>query len=722
MNSEGRNLNFFNRGSILLITLSVLFVLFIFGLSYSRFMIRKAYLTNRLGQKREMAGLAHSLALLASHKLAYSTITSNVGPGPIPEDSSCLKPLYEYLARPIASFEKEKGFPLLIDEDASEHFDLLLDQLWHASEIGDSIEESIDLIVRKADFDEISPAGAAYPAEKRGKIGILVKLSKFNGDKFLFDQDFNFCIGVRITAALVPLLSKFNLYIEKTGIVENGEEHGLNTVSVNADGNLARTRTRAFPLELNNDDNQALPVKTSFNDLVNASRGLVYLGGDANLFLNLARSDVSDKSSDSGEGFHTFKREDYDGFVPAHTFPTSSGRINVSIMEQGVSDDPSPINQTFYSAIDSGFPGWTQINLHNMKLSSIFRLMGTQRKPSPTLVLGNVYGQILRISKLQTITSGPVRNELLWNMSFMPPMQPAKYYVNEIIKPPLADFKTAFSLTTNYASFQKYLKDCASRVGNRPYNRALPYILNQKDHNSILSFPSEDPLHEYLKQPSATARHAIPTSLAAIFPAVSNLKSMTSFKDGFSSLIRCNYVIEHEEGKTIEQQFRKRGLMAGNKLALNGWVMLKGFDLVKLDQSWEYVANGGIILDTGNIEIASSLRPTPFKPELILYLVTLNGGITFNNAPEDDVQAAFIAYAGDAAEGRIKFAAPPAQIRGALAMRTLIRTKADAESFKGTKLRYFAPLAALPAGVGSSEQERALLSWSFQPMPMEVEF
>jgi hypothetical protein len=358
-----------------------------------------------------------------------------------------------------------------------------------------------------------------------------------------------------------------------------------------------------------------------------------------------------------------------------------------------------------------------------MNFSSIFRLMGTQRKPSPTLVLGNVYGQVLRISKLQTVVSGsPVKNEILPNMSFMPPMQPAKYYVSEILKPSLADFKTRFSLTAGYTSFKKYLKDYASRVANRPYNRALPYILNQRDHNATVSFPSADPLHEYLKQPSETARHAIPSGFAAIFPEAGNLKSMAGFKDGFSSLVRCNYVIEREEGKTLEQQFKERGLMAGNKLALNGWVMLKGYDLVKLDQNWEYVANGGIILETGNLEIASSLKPAHFKPELILYLATLNGGITFNTAPEHEVQAAFVAYAENPADGQIKFAAPPAQIRGALAMRVLIKSKAEAENFKGTTLRYFAPLAALPAGSGSGGQERGLLSWSFQPLPMEVEF
>lgn len=707
-------------GSIILIVIGTLFCLFLFAFGYSRFLSQQSAMADKLSKKQKLGELAAALATLTAHKLQFSsqTLPSPSTKRAYPEKSPALKALFDYLSQPLAKFASRKEFAMPLIEDETAHFSLLLEGLWQASQYGNELVEYIKIVVFRKDFTSSGPAPMAYTLEKSGQVKICINLKLLHGSTVNSSVDFDFACPVRVSSVHAPVLSKFNLYIEDARLAPGNEEIGYNQVSVDTFGNIAQTRSKALPLVLNNDDNLNLPVKTEFRNFVEDARGLVYLGGSSKIFLNLARSDVLAPNSDSGEGFQFFRRQNFDGTYPVYSGNSSeAGKILISFMDQGVSDDPDNRNASFYTRIISGYFGLQQVTRGRLHLASLFRLFGTQSKPSPTLVLGKICSQFLTIAMMNGEGGKKVRPPILDNLSYAPPMQPDSYYFNCINLPEYTDLSSAFTLDNSPAAYLKYITRYASRIRHRPYNQGLGFILSQENPDAPLLFPESDLLSRFVRSSDHADTHKIPGIFATIFPETADLKKMSAFTNAATGLARISYEFANTNTDALTLLARQN-LLSRGRLAINGWVKFK--NSIKFDRRLEYLSSAGIIVEKGDIIIESSILPYLQRDNCLLYLVALNGNVVFNCNPDDRVQAAIIANADEPDQGRVIFNRPPAAIRGSLAMKKLVRNHDEAAKFKGTGLTYFAPLAAKPAGSEGWSNDGALLSYSFGQFPQEV--
>lgn len=714
-------------GSILLIAAGTLVCLFIFALGYSRFLSRQSAMADKMIKRQKLGEFAAALATLTAHKLQFSSQTLESSPTmpSRPDKSPALIRLFEYLAKPLPQFDPVKEFEMPLDEADTAHFSMMLGSLWNAAGYGAELVEKIRIYVNKGDFLPTGPAPGAYTREKAGNLRINVSLRFMSGSRIVSSVDFDYACPVRICTVHAPVLSKFNLYIEDAALSPGDAESDYNQVSVNQMGNLDEARTKAVPLVLNNDDGQNLRVKRELRNFVEDPRGLVYLGGNGRLFLNLARSDVLAPNADSGEAFQFFRAPGStgDGFYPIDEGCTAAGeKVFVSYMDQGVSDDPDPRISTFLSCIRSGQFGKADVEKWKMDLASLFRIFGVQNKISPTLVLGNVFARYLTIALLTGQTGGSILPQILQNLSYASPMNPPPYYRDLIGQPGYAALSQGFHLDETTDSYLKYYKYYSSRIRQRPYNQGLGFIDNQQDPDAPLSFSESDPLSAFVRPaPSAApdpALHRIPGVFAGIYPDAADLKDLAKLRSPSTGLSRISYRFDNSGNTDALAILKKHNLVCGGRLAVNGWVSFSSG--IRIDQPLEYTSGAGLIAETGDIVVSAPIVPRLQKANCLLYLAALDGNVIFDNDPGDKVQAAVIADSDAPGKGRVVFRRPPSSIRGALAMKKLVNSRDEAAAFKGTGLTYFAPLAALPAGSDGCSGDEGLLSYSFEQYPQEL--
>ncbi|MBP7636198.1 hypothetical protein KBA41_18670, partial [Candidatus Ozemobacteraceae bacterium] len=565
-----------------------------------------------------------------------------------------------------------------------------------------------------------------YTREKAGNVRISINLKLMNGDRVVSSVDFDYACPVRICTIHAPVLSKFNLYVEDAALSPGDSETDYNQVSVNRMGNHDDSGVKPVPLVLNNDDEQNLPLRRELRNFVEDPRGLVYLGGTGRIFLNLARSDIHAPNANSGEGFQFFRVPlTGDGFyTPYPEGHTSAGkRVTISLMDQGVSDDPDPRSRSFLAPIVSGQPGKAIVEAGRMELASIFRLFGVQRRPSATLVLGNVYSRYLSLAMLLVEADGTFVPQILQNLTFKAPLDPPPYYVDLIAQPAYSPLREGFALDGSYESYSKYIQLYSPRIRHRPYNQALGYIDKPNDPDAPLLYDDADPLSIYTKpgnNPTSDmpAFHTAPGVFAGVYPDVADLKDLTDLLSPAVALSRISYRFENAGNADAASFLRKQNLLFNDALSVNGWVTFASD--IRIDRPLTYKSGAGLIVEHGDIVVSAKISPHVEKENSLLCLVALDGDVIFDCNPGDTVQAAVIADSDRTGKGRVVFRRPPRSIRGALAMKKLVSSRDEAAGFKGTELTYFSPLAALPAGSDKRSGDEALLSYSFDQYPQEL--
>ena len=696
--------------------------MFLFALGYSRFLSYQSDAADKIGKKQKLSEFASALATLSVHKLKYSAQLTNstTARRAWPEAGSAMARLYDYLSQPLSKFESAKHFPLpLLDGDDTSHLSMLLAQLWQTAGYGDELKEAITVTVMRDDFIQTGAAPEAYTRNKSGNLRITVSLTIIHSETFSTTLDFNYSCPVRIATAHVPVLSKYNLYIENARLNSGEYDAGYNQVSVDSFGNFADTRSKARALVLNNDGNLNLPVKLEFRNFVEDARGLVYLGGDASIFLNLARSDAVALNSESGEGFQFFRRLNFDGLYPVYDGNSAeNGRMLISFLDQGVSDDTDERNLSFYRRIESGFFGVKQVQEGRLRYSSIFRLFGVQARPSPTLVQGNILSQYLTIAIMKRDDGRPGRPLYLDNLSYSAPMLPDAYYYNCINLPEYTDLQTAFGLDNSLDSYKQYVTRYSSRVNHRPYNQGLGFMHTQTNPDAVALFPESDLLNRFVTSSAHDATHKVPGVFAEIYPDAADLKMMSAFAKGFADEAMASYHIDNSEEPDAMKLLKQQGLLSQNRLVADGWVRFSS--ATTINRRLEYMSSAGIVVENGDLTIEAPVAPAGFRDDCLLYLVALNGNVVFKTPPDAKVQAAVIAFSETTDHGRVVFIAPPAELRGALAMKKLVRNSSEAETFQGTSLVYFPALAVKPAGSDGVSQDAQLLTFSFGQQPQEI--
>jgi len=343
-------------------------------------------------------------------------------------------------------------------------------------------------------------------------------------------------------------------------------------------------------------------------------------------------------------------------------------------------------------------------------------------KQSPTLLLGQVFRAFIRARAFKTTaTDGSGRP--LFRPAFMPyladnsagldawrmmcdPTLPAN--AAEMVS--IATFVQRVGLTNDHAGMIKYNASYASDIAVTPYNSSLAFMATRNQDANPLHFFGGNAFADLMKTnplPSANSLNQIPSKFQ-VLQNVTSLAQMQPFFDGLGVPgKRASWKIDPAaEGSTILDSLKKRGLLKGKKLDLNGWVYFEGENQLNISENLEVVSNGGIVLQKGNITVQNQIKAQNGVDKLpVLYLVTKNGDININY--NGTIDAAFMA------KGKINIGnGGRPTITGALAMGRFDVSSAS----QGADLDYNTNLAAKPDIIDRDEgSEAPLLGISFAP-------
>ncbi len=720
------------RGSFLFISIGILIVVFLFSIQFNRYLQMQKKLSSRMGQQKILARVALGLASLAVHQLNFApNCGHNDHISPLPSDlTPNLKRIYTWLTKPLPGMGDLSETPVALEEDP-EYFDLrdvtvpLLAPLRENMEF----EYQIQVSGREKDFEQCGVSRAGYSQEKKGLVHLVVKTTFSRGGASQVTEEFRFIARVKVTSALAPIFSKFSLYIEKADLPDLPVNVGFNAVQVKDTGRLVEG-VLPLPLVLDNDgEGLSRTVETDYNDFVKAPRGLVYLGGETPVVLNLARSPLKNQELSAGEEFQ-FYRKGLDGALPFQTGLTGDKKtVIVSQFPKGVSNSDNTNNNTFYDLVRKySTLGQTLVDVYRMQFASIFRLCGIESNKSPTLVLGNVKSGFLLLKFFSVFKdpppSPPERREFLENLDYV------------VFKADIGDkylpFAQAFNVTDTLGfGYPRYLKDYACGISSRSWNIGLGFMYRQDEASPPATLAPGSKLRRFMEEEplSPDLMHGIPEPFQSVMtdstPAGTTVPNDLKRMDPFVDLLRAPDRFIYEipatgETLTAKEALARRGLWSGGRLDLNGWVKLKKPMSLDITEPTMFVSNGGILVEEGDINIRASVFPSRTiadRRDVVLQIVTLKGNIRLETPPGAEVRAGLIAGGDGITTGKIVFAGRP-KLVGSLAMKRLMMTADEMAGFYGADMFYYPPLSALPKAPDDATSEKPLAAVSFDPMPI----
>jgi len=583
------------------------------------------------------------------------------------------------------------------------------------------------------DFEECGAFRNGYHREKRGVIRLTVVTRLAREGRPPLVEEFQYSARVKVAAALLPVFSKFTLYV--ADMMPAGEVGPrLNLVDVDENGQVMPD-SRARPLCLDH-DGEAVNVSpgavpNSYRDLVEGARGLVFLGSPGPVPLNLAWSPLSGAHSGVGEGFQFFRRATGDGFYWIGNAPTPGGPpVDLYQMDTGMSPSRHDSVRMFYDLLREKAPRFWPVFRDQMKLesSSVLRLFGTDGRRSPTLVLGDVRA----ISLMARSYNYPPLAGPPWNLPRGRTREKLYLYDNPgefhlettAANGMLVPLVRAGLLEPRREELGRYIQDYSSFVASRPYNLGLPFLNNNRVPDPWTMVAESDPLFAFFRRDvPATLLNAVPGPLRPAAPGTVSLREFDRLFEPVGDPHRVAWRIElpSAEDPTLTAALRRRGLLRGQMLTLSGWISVTHRERrLVLDQAWTCAGNGGIILEDGDLVVRAPVGPLgETRSQSMLYLVARQGDIRLETPAGARVQASLLAG------GRVVFAGDPSlRLSGSVAMRGFCPPDGDLEGFPGGSLTYVPLLSALPATSGGTSPdpgEAPLLGMSFEPTPLVLE-
>ena len=682
------------RGSLLLIAGGVIVLLLLFAGWTFQYMLKQSKLTHRQASTTLTASTANALAQLATHKMQFYLVK---------DPASALAKHLSGKSTAMGDLTAGSATKISLKGGPGPDFKKVVDELVKPLEAMGQFRYEIHYFCRAADFKPISLNGITnpWPREKKGMIRLRVRTYFKQGNlSSELMEEFQYGLPVKITAVLVPVLSKFTLYVEQARPSGGSDENAWSYNLTNTDqhGNLSSPLT-ARPIVLKNADNNPGDF-VSKREYTEGPRGLVYLGG-GKIYLNIARG--WNTSGQFAEGFHFFNSGRGDGLYTIQWL----GDVALMNWDQGTCyDTSSPGNQDWWDFISaSPFAD-------KAKKNSIFRLYGTDTKPSATLVLGEVFRTFICARAFKDIRS-PARFRPGF-LRYIPTLAAWQDYVSPTPadeEDSIASFATLLALGPTLGDYDKYRRVFASNLAYTPYNLSLAFLATQ----NRLAFPlrglgSSDLLECMQNKPTPPPAllHRIPAPYDTI-TGDSSLRQMAPFATaiGVPGPRTCWKLDPTAEGcATPLDSLKKRGLYSNDTLNLNGWVYIDAQGDLIFKNKVTLVANGGIVLRKGNIRIEHAIVASgtaTAKP--MLQLVALDGNITVST--NQSIDAALITPKGSVIIGN----AGRPTINGAVAMQTFTVSSAS----QGADINYRPELAALPNHDDASRSEHPLLAISIDP-------
>ena len=401
------------KGSVLIVIICVFVVLGILFASFLKSTSSRMYTTKKLTNTLLAREFANSLAILANHYIKNVLLN---------DSSSELRkflslPLEDTKSKSYSSNSEKNKFNDYFKSKMQNGTDNILDLLQKNSGLKNNLDKnhieekdwSLEVFIDKGDFtleNNSIKVGDQSPhsREKFGKIKVKITVNYIPpGTKSSVSEDYYYTNQVRVVANILPVLSKFTLYVKdvyggSTPSSTNGKItidniSPLNVVSTKPNGDLDDEKVR--PWILNNGGENLFDT---YNDFITKEKGLVYLGGgtkDNPIYLCIARGwDDEDTPEDAyGEDFHFFKQGNGKGYWKTVEIweKDDAKKSSKGLMRSDIGfcrlEDSSQNENTELIEWQRQY----ELGLKDeSKYNSIFRLYGVDGKESPTLVYGFV--------------------------------------------------------------------------------------------------------------------------------------------------------------------------------------------------------------------------------------------------------------------------------------------------------------------------------------------
>ncbi len=673
------------RGSVAVMVGGIVLALLIFFGAFIKYSSSRQYATKRLNRILLAREFSSALATLACHHLKEIEI-HNLG------------------GKLVKSLEK----PLdLMNTSSSDKIDFkpfiqkIIARLESANSELYELSWQVSWEIKKNDFKLISEA---YPREKTGlvRIPIVIEyLAPASLEKI--KEEYLYTINLKVVANLVPVLSKFTLYVEDAGGKEDAER--FNLVVNDESGNRLETTYRPWILK-HSAGNSSFP--STYADVVKSSRGLVYLGG-GRLNLGIARGWSDGAYS---EGFHLLG----EGRRPSFYRTGAIGAMALLNHETGLckTDFNREDSVSWYDLIKSGYAEMSA-------KASIFKLYGTDKERSPTLVLGDICARTLcgKAYRANPVDCGPLPYTYDDNQF--------EDYSNNTSGEDFtfSYFMHTYSDNNNGASLgrSQYNREFASCLIEVPYNRALGYIMTNYNNPWPLDsgrIAASDPLHDFVSGHAANKglTEKIPAPYSGIYNDIQDLSAMKALLKKIEIPgRRAMAEITLARNEKFMTALQKRGYFHDGNLDLNGWLYVKAADGIVVDKPLRLISHGGIVLDEGNIEIKNSVKADGSN-KFLLNLVARQGNIIVDSSLNGELDVGLTAAGDGSSIGQVKFAgngnSSSITIKGNVAMQRIAKGALAGSCARGVAINYAEALSALPKNTSEDRSERPLLMYSFE--------
>ena len=713
------------KGSVILVVVILFVVLMILLTTFYKSTTSRVHTTKKIGDTILARELANSLAILSNNYIKNVVLKKS--------DSD----LVRLLNKPITKMENGEG-PIK-EEELKNYFGEIYTTLLDKSGLNKIKLKELSWKIFKNDFKplEINGKDSPYPREKTGLIRFFTKFSYLlPGTKSPITEDYVYYSEIKVTANILPVLSKFSLYIENALDSQTINDEKVipsyfNIVDTTEGGELNSGSPR--PWVINNGNNT---VFEDYRDYIADKRGLIYLGGathETPIILGIARGFSSSPQGDYGEDFHFFKN----GLSGYWKTLEDWGKTNelsesgdTAILEAniGLCNDTSDNFNKWQVNFGAGYDKISRYN-------SIFRLYGTDKDISPTLVYGYVNSMC---GSVRAFKKGFVNDEgkITWKINKLVFFDHMNDFLNACgygdssgnyedlgtyleMKDSLMAFANSYNtkfgkdLTPEeyedkYSTkvvYNRYNKDytyyMAKTKGKAPADQQYPLEFcpdlikgdlkklceNKKDDKLFLSVPNAEGLAEF----GNIYSNSITLEKLEEFLNPEKLGFKKSSKDS-----RIGYYGKISEPKdSLDEFFKANGLLKNKNLDLNSWVYIENENAyeVKLND-YNVISQSGIILSKGNIVLNGNIK---CSSKAHLTIVALDGEITIERGV-DCVEASLIVgggqlkLEGDEKDSKLK-------ITGNIVMKNIPsnNNKVDYSKMKrGLFLNYNTDLSAIP--------------------------
>ena len=751
------------KGNILLVVVCLIVTLMISLVYLLKSTTNRTFTVKKIENTLYARELAYTLASLSVHYLKNKIRNRDSG-------------IIELISLPIETMANDSGEKNLLNiienltmaNDGSKVIDLIKNK----SGLNQLTIDKLYWKILKKDFTYITIGKSKpYTREKNGLIHIYVELSYLlPGSKSTekTKEIHHFITDLKVVANLLPVLSKFTLYIDDALDGDSSDVERFNVVDTDPNGNLNNENYKPWILN-NHDKLDAVDTNLkTYNDIVNSTKGLVFIGGGSSqegkaIRLGIAFGEV-DSRSPYGEGFHFFCNEESGYWKTQTNWAEGVGLLTSNLglcheLEQestyGVEEEGEDDSYNTYFEMTDGED--------KDKLNSIFKLYGTDQNPSPTLVLGYVDAKYCSVKQFRFGTNDEdydllnyvTREDFNYASSYDYNSYEEAFEAHQDDEDDFDDDLTefAFKYREHYSSkleYDTYYDKFSSRIESIPYNNDYAYALNHFIDDPFKNkIVKGNKFKKLCRQRSSSLFTKVPSSDYAKFDKIlleDKLGDLNKFLDVDKLQIngneksnnnkRISYYLQLTSDEpqykrincfhtdNIEVDFIKylesKGIIFDDKIDLNGWLFINNESendfVLNLDNK-KLISNGGIILSKGNFRIKSDIKSYIIDDEKkYLTIITLgdNSNIVIDRSVEQ-LNASLVSKDGQVrleGLGSDKFL----EINGNVVMKKICKGEEGLIAMRrGVKLNYNNNLSAFP--FKSTEEEKSTLMYYLADNP-----